>query len=201
MNPIDKLTELFKEFPGIGPRQAKRFVYFLLLKNQGYVNELASLIPEIKKSVTICDSCFRYFPKNESQTNTCKICLDKNRDPSLLMVVSRDTDFDAVQKSHQFKGYYFILGGIVPVMEDNHQKFIRLRELKEEIGKRKQNGLQEVILALNATTEGDFTTDLLKKELKDFDIKISILGRGLSTGTELEYSDKETILNALNNRK
>ena len=201
MNPIDKLTELFKEFPGIGPRQAKRFVYFLLLKNQGYVNELASLIPEIKKSVTICDSCFRYFPRNESQNNTCKICLDKNRDSSLLMVVSRDTDFDAVQKSHQFKGFYFILGGIVPVMEDNHQKFIRLRELKESIGKRKESGLQEVILALNATTEGDFTTDLLKKELKDFDIKISTLGRGLSTGTELEYSDKETILNALNNRK
>lgn len=196
MNPIDKLTELFKEFPGIGPRQAKRFVYFLLLKNQSYADELARLIPEIKKSVTLCDTCYRYFPKSEN--STCNICSDKNRDSSLLMIVSRDTDFEAIQKSGQFDGYYFILGGIVPVMEDNHQKFIRLKELKERINKNKP---EEIILALNATNEGDFTTDLLKKELKNLNIKISVLGRGLSTGTELEYSDKETILNALNNRK
>lgn len=134
------------------------------------------------------------------------MCLDKNRDSSVLMVVARDTDFEAVKKSGQFDGHYFILGGIVPVMESDHQKFIRLKELKERISKNNilhqgSGELKEVILALNATTEGDFTTDLLKKELSDLNIEISTLGRGLSTGTELEYSDKETILNALENRK
>lgn len=200
MDSIDKLTELLKELPGVGPRQAKRFVYFLLMKNEDYLKELSALIPEIKKKVLICKKCFRYFSKDRTENQICNICLNKNRNPKSLMIVSRDTDYEAVEKSSTFDGYYFVLGGILPILEENPQKFIRLNELKKVIEERKKEGLEEIIIALNANPDGDFTSDFLKKELSSIDIKITTLGRGLSTGTELEYSDKETIVNALRNR-
>jgi len=202
MNEIDKLTEYFKEFPGIGPRQAKRFVYFLLRKNASFGKELSDLIPKIRNSIKICDICFRYFSKNIENNNTCKTCLDKNRDSSQLLVVSRDVDFEAITRSESYNGYYFILGGTIPLSENDPQKFIRIKELKDLISKRKESGLTEIILALNVTTDGDNTASFVKKEISaNFpDITLSILGRGLSTGTEIEYSDRETIKNALNNR-
>lgn len=201
MSDIDKLTEYFKEFPGIGPRQAKRFVYFLIRKNRGYVEDLAKLIPEVKNTVKVCESCFRYFPKNESVATECRICLDRNRDSESLIIVARDTDYEAIEKSGSFNGYYFILGGTIPVLEKIPSQFVRIKDLKNVIEKRIKNGLKEIVLALNANPEGDHTANYLKKELEEFNIKISILGRGLSTGSELEYSDRETILNALQNRK
>ncbi|MCB9805630.1 recombination protein RecR [Candidatus Nomurabacteria bacterium] len=200
MNAIDKLAELLKELPGVGPRQAKRFVYFLLMKNENYLRELSDLIPEIKKRVSSCQNCFRYFSKDESNGSLCKTCLDKNRSTKSLMIVSRDTDYEAVEKSNSFDGYYFVLGGILPVLEQDPQKFIRLNELRKVIEERKIAGLEEIILALNANPDGDFTADFLKKELSNTGLKITTLGRGLSTGTELEYSDKDTIGNALKNR-
>lgn len=200
MNDIDKLTEYFKEFPGIGPRQAKRFVYFLLRKNQNYVQELSNLIPKVKQSVITCPDCQRYFVKKGEEI-TCNICSSKNRDSSKLMIVARDTDFEVIEKSNSFNGFYFILGGLLPHLEEDHQKFIKIKELKEIIKKRKENGLKEIILAMNVNPDGDNTTNYLKKILTDSDLIISILGRGLSTGSELEYADKETISNALKNRK
>ena len=202
MNDIDKLAEYFKEFPGIGPRQAKRFVYFLLRKNPSYVQELSNLIPRIKQSVTICPDCQRYFTK-QGQQITCEVCSSPNRDTSKLMIVARDSDFEAVEKSDSYNGFYFILGGLLPHLEEDAQRFIRVKELKSLIQKRKENNLEEIIFAMNANPDGDSTTNYLKKILGESEekINISILGRGLSTGSELEYADKETILNALENRK
>ena len=197
MNPIDKLTEYFKEFPGIGPRQAKRFTYFLLRKSDSYINELGRLIPELKKNISQCNECFRFFTRNSS--TTCNIC-SSNRNQRLLMIVARDVDFEAVQKSSEYDGYYFILGGQIPVLEKNPENIIRIKELKNILTKRKEKGLEEVILAMNANPDGDYTGDYLRKELESFNLKISTLGRGLSTGTELEYSDTDTISNALKNR-
>lgn len=200
MNPIDKLAELLKELPGVGPRQAKRFVYFLLMKNDNYLKELATLIPEIKKRVINCQKCFRYFSSEKIQSQICNTCSDKERKKESLIIVSRDTDYEAIEKSKTFDGYYFILGGILPVLETSPQKFIRISELKKIIEERKKYGLKEIILALNANPDGDFTANFLKKELDNLGLKITTLGRGLSTGTELEYSDKETIVNAFRNR-
>lgn len=199
MNDIDKLTEYFREFPGIGPRQAKRFVYFLLRKNEQYVRELATLIPQVRKNVSVCQNCFKYFARNTNST-TCDIC-NQNRDQTQLMIVARDTDLEAIEKSDGFHGYYFVLGGQLPILEEDAQKFIRFKELISIIEKRKQNGLNEIILALSANPDGDNTATFLKNKLADYEFKISTLGRGLSTGSELEYADKDTIKNALENRK
>lgn len=199
MNKIDELTELFKEFPGIGPRQAKRFVYFLLRKNDYYTNKLIELIPELKKQTKTCSECQRFFSGNANQ---CDICLNKNRDTRALMIVSRDSDLETIERTDTFNGYYFVLGGTLPVLEKEPNKFIKINELKKIIDQRQENGLEEIILAFPVNPEGDNTADYVKKQLlEDFpEIKVANLGRGLSTGLELEYSDKETIKNALENR-
>ncbi|MFT5179470.1 MAG: recombination protein RecR [Candidatus Paceibacteria bacterium] len=199
MSPIDKLTEYFREFPGVGPRQAKRFVYFLLRKNDSYLNDMVRMIPDLKNSVQVCTDCFRYFPINHSGENICNVCGSK-RDTKQLIVVARDVDFDAIEKSDEYDGYYFILGGQLPVLEKEPGKKIRVVELKQLVERRKIDGLEEVILALSANPEGDNTVEYLKKELENTGLNISTLGRGLSTGTELEYSDRDTISNALKNR-
>ncbi|MEY2640926.1 MAG: recombination protein RecR, recombination protein RecR [Candidatus Parcubacteria bacterium] len=200
MNDIDKLTEYFKEFPGIGPRQAKRFVYFLLRKNPRYADELSQLIPRVRKQVTVCNDCSRYFVPQGAQT-VCAVCSDSSRNPEQLMIVSRDTDFEAVEKSDTYHGYYFILGGTLPILEEHDaQKYIRLDELESVLDKRTAAGLKEIIIALNANPDGDNTARFLKEKLAPRGITISILGRGLSTGSELEYADSDTIKHALKNR-
>lgn len=200
MNTINKLTEIFSKFPGIGPRQAKRFVYFLLTRNGNSLEELSRLILELKKDVSVCESCRRFFPKT-SDSIICGICSDNNRERSQLMIVERDADFENIEKSGAYSGKYFILGGKVPILEKNPEQRIRVSELKERI---KDENLKEIVLALSVSPDGENTEKYVKEILSPVveknKIKISILGRGLSTGIELEYPDSETLKNAFKNR-
>ncbi|MBA3733270.1 recombination protein RecR [Patescibacteria group bacterium] len=202
MDNTDRLIELFREFPGIGPRQAKRFVYFLLNRNPAYASDLSKLIKEVRSTMHSCDSCFRFFPNNNI---TCSICRDEQRDKNSLMLVSHDVDFENIERTHSYNGYYFILGGNVPILEKNPERRIRQNQLISTIEKKVVEGLKEIIMALNYNPEGENTqaylTQILKPITDKYSIKISTLARGLSTGTELEYSDSETIKNALKNRQ
>lgn len=203
MDNTQRLIELFKEFPGIGPRQAKRFVYFLLNRNAGYAQDLARLISDVRSTVHSCDTCFRFFPNDT--TKTCPICSDERRDRKSLMLVSNDVDFENIEKTKFYNGYYFILGGTVPILEKEPERRIRQKDLIEVLEKKAKDGLEEIIIALNYNPEGENTlsylSDILKPLADEKNIKISTLGRGLSTGTELEYSDSDTIKNALKNRQ
>lgn len=204
MNSIDKLTQIFSHFPGIGPRQAKRFVYYLLTRNDGTINELVKNISELKKDVAMCSECRRFYEKKNSSTNICDICSGPNRDHSLLMIVPRDSDLESVEKNGEFNGLYFVLGGSVPILEKEPNKKIRADELVTFLDRKLQNGLQEIILATNFNPEGEntaaFVQDLIQPQTSAKNIRISHLGKGLSMGTELEYADSETIKNALKNR-
>jgi len=206
MNTIHKLTEYFSKLPGIGPRQSKRFVYFLLSRDNVFLEELSKLIISLKKDVSICRSCFRYFPSNHNtSTKICDVCSNKNRDNSVLMIVEKDSDFENVEKTNTYNGFYFILGGTLPILERDPNKKIRIIELMKKVeSNRKENKLAEIIIATGLSTEGENTKDYLVSKLKPISeknkIKLSLLGRGLSTGTELEYIDTETIKNALQNR-
>lgn len=205
MDTIHKLTKMFSEFPGIGPRQAKRFVYFLLSRNEGFFEEFLTLIKELKKEIKLCQECFRYFPKDSHNSNLCDVCRSPNRNNTSLMIVSRDVDFENIEKSHSFDGKYFILGGTVPILDKEPEKRIRLKSLITAVEDKAKKGLKEIILGLNANPDGEYTghfiTDSLSSLVKKHNLKISHLGRGLSTGTELEYSDADTIKSALENRK
>jgi len=193
MNPIDKLTEMFERFPGIGPRQARRFVQYLLVTSPTTRAELAEHIKELGASTSQCKKCFRWFVGRGS---ACSICANPSRDASTLFVVEKDADLEQVERSG-FGGLYFVLGGTIPLGSEEPGKYIRLRELEKRVA---ENNLKEVILGLSATTEGDHTRQILQEKLKDSKIKISSLGRGLSTGSELEYADPDTIASALNSR-
>jgi recombination protein RecR len=114
LNTIQKLEKLFKDFPGIGPRQAKRFVYFLLTRNEEFTSEFVRLISELKHEATVCSSCFRYFSKSNPLSNQtlCSTCSDTERDATLLMIVSRDVDYENIERTSAYKGKYFVLGGV-----------------------------------------------------------------------------------------
>lgn len=207
MNAIDKLTERFRDFPGIGSRQSKRFVYFLLSKNRGYLEELTLLILDIKNEIRVCSSCFRFYAQNvqNGEKDFCQICLDINRDTTTLLLVEKDVDLENVERSRAYKGRYFVMGGVVPILEKNPEEKVRLKELISKIQlESSKNGLKEIILAFSINAEGENTALVVEEYIKSlkekFSFTVSHLGRGLSTGSELEYADGETLKNALKNR-
>jgi recombination protein RecR len=166
---------------------------------------MAKLMSELKSQVRICNSCFRFFQSENIQVTLCDICRNPNRDNSLLVLVSRDVDLENIERAHVHNGKYFVLGGDVPILEKEPEKRIRSTELERTVRSRSEHGeLKEIIVALNATPAGENTADFIDSYLKTIaaerGIKISHLGRGISTGTELEYSDADTIKNALKNR-
>lgn len=202
MNHLRALEELFARFPGIGPKQARRFVYFLLTRDEAYLSELSGFIKTLKQDVVSCESCLRIFPKDIGQTKLCSICRDESRDKNTLMLVARDMDLEHIEKTDVYKGLYFVMGGTIPILDKEPERRIRIKRLLDHISK--HQGIKEIILAMNATPEGEHTMSFISQTLSPLvekhHLKISYLGRGLSTGTELEYSDKETLKNALERR-
>ncbi len=204
MNPLDKLTEAFERFPGIGPRQARRFVQYLLSEGPGYRSMLADNIKKLGLESRQCSACFRWFIKSAGKDDKCSICSSQSRDAGILFIVEKDADIENVERSG-FKGLYFVLGGTIPLATDEPQKHVRMKELFARIETDgSASRLNEVILGLSATTEGDHTRLLLQEKMlpiaQAFSFKLSSLGRGLSTGSELEYADPDTIASALSSR-
>jgi recombination protein RecR len=199
-NPVDELAKIFSQFPGIGERQSKRFVYFLLRQNQAYIKELVFKIDALQKSISECSLCHRYFV-SENNLAECITCTER-KDSNVLLIVEKDADYDTVKRSGVYDGKFFVLGGLIPILEKNPERRVRLKELQKRLSD-ESNKIVEIILALSATREGEYTDEFLRKFIGDTlgkSIEIRSLGRGLSTGTELEYSDSETIISALKNR-
>lgn len=199
MDSFEKIKELFSHFPGIGPRQAERFAYYLLTKDTAYIEEFKTILGTLRQNVAQCQMCMRFFAKKNG-TDTCSICSDPLRDSSVLMIVAKDSDLQAVEKSSVFEGKYFVLGGLLPILEKIPQKRIRIDALKKRV--ESDSSISEIILALSATHEGENTEQMIEKvvSLQNSHIKLSKLGRGLSTGLEIEYSDKDTLRAALKNK-
>jgi recombination protein RecR len=201
---FQKLISHFMKFPGIGSRQARRFVYHLLHQDEATNQDLASAIADLKQSINQCKQCFRFF-SSRTEAPLCTICQDSNRDQRTLLLVEKDIDLENIHKTDTFTGLYFVLGGLVPILEKNPASRIRIKVLTDQLPERIKGGLQEVIIAVSANAEGDNTAEYLRETLGPFlakaEVKISTLGRGLSTGTELEYSDRDTIRHALKNRE
>lgn len=202
MDALHTLQSLFKRFPGIGERQAMRFAYFIATVDERYVKELSEAITRIQTTVQRCTRCYALSQKIVN--GVCDVCRDTTRDTTLVLVIEKDADREKFIQSKTYNGTYFVLGGLAPMIDkDITRSPIRLRELSTLISKEQPKGLREVVLALSATPDGDRTEALLITHLKkDFEGKIqfSVLGKGLSTGTEIEYSDAETLSAALRSR-
>ncbi len=204
-NDLNKLSEYFAKFPGIGNRQSKRFVYFILSRDEKFVKDFADTLLSVKKNTTQCSSCYRFYSSRvKTEESTCELCVDFDVNKEILMVVEKDVDLENVRKTGVFSGSFFVLGGSVPILDKKPAEKIRAKELFMAVQDRAKGGLKEVILALSVNPEGENTilylTKILEPLAEKYSLKISTLGRGLSTGTELEYSDSDTLQNALKNR-
>lgn len=197
MDRVDELARAFERFPGIGTRQAKRFVYFLLSTNASDRARLAELIQGIASAVKQCRECRRFW---SGTGDSCQYCTDTSRSDGQLMLVERDQDLLAMERSGSYRGRYFVLGGVLTL---SGKGAIRERELVQLVERRSSAGLEEIILALSATSEGEHTSDHIRALLQPLrgHLKLYELGRGLATGSELEYADKETLSAAFTNRK
>ena len=201
METLKRLQQLFKRFPGIGERQAMRFAYFLATADDAYVRDLSETLASLRKNVRRCARC--YALSENIQNGLCPVCNDKTRDASMVLIVEKDADRDRFITSKTYSGTYFILGGLAPAIEKDAAAHIRLDELARLIESESKDKLKEVILALSATPDGDRTEALVLARIEKIPqvaVTVSMLGKGLSTGTEIEYSDADTLGNALKSR-
>lgn len=203
MSDLDKLISYFENFPGIGARQAKRFAFHILTMSESDTFELAKLISELKNNVVECISCHRFFSTTNNES-ICSICNSNNRNHNRLLIVERDSDIQAIERAGVYDGLYFVFGGTVPLLNSKDNKKLRGGSLKATVETRLKEGLSEVILGFSINPDGEntsrFVESIISPLLKEKKVKITYLGRGLSTGSELEYADPETIKNALANR-
>jgi len=193
---IQKLIDLFSEFPTVGPRTASRFVFYLLKLPKEKIEDLVSAISAIKKEVKICKLCFTPF---QGRGDFCKICQSPSRDKNLLCIIEKEIDLIPIEKTKKYNGLYFILGGTISSLKKTDIEKLKIKELEERA--KNQPEIQEIIIATNPTTEGEATALYLERLLKPFGKKITRLGRGLPVGAELEYADEETLSSALESRK
>jgi recombination protein RecR len=193
---LQKLVEIFSKFPTVGPRTATRFVFYLTRLSKEEINILIQELIKLKEKVKICPSCFSPY---ESEGKICDICLNKERDKSILCVVSSEMDLLTIEKAKKYKGIYFILGGTISGLRKKDIEKLRIEKLINKI--KNSHQIKEVILALNPNTEGQTTALYLERKLKPLNKKITRLGVGLPIGGELEYADEETLSLALENRK
>lgn len=191
--PIAELADFFQRFPGIGPKSAQRLAFHLLKMPLSDVEKFASKMIEAKTTVKCCSKCF-----NMSASDPCEICSDNNRDKKIICVVAETKDLIAVEKTHEYKGQYHVLQGVISPIDGIGATDIRIKELLTRIA---QDDIKEVILALNPSVEGEATTLYLAKLLKPFEIKVSRIALGIPVGSDLEYADEITLARALEGRR
>ena len=189
---LENAVNEFSKLPGIGRKTALRLVLHLLRQEDSFVEDFADALITLKREVNYCKSCF-----NISDTEICSICSDNLRDESVICVVENIREVMAIENTVQFKGLYHVLGGIISPIDGMGPSDIRIAELEERI---KSGSIKEVILALSATMEGDTTNFYIYRKLQPYDIKVSIIARGVSVGDEIEYADEITLGRSIVNR-
>ena len=197
---IEQLIKIFAKFPTIGPKTAGRFVFYLLQSPALTSDEIIKAIQDLKTKTKVCPWCFKIF-ENET-LELCEICANPSRDKSLICIIEKEIDLEAIEKTATYKGLYFILGRVLPILKkENEQKTLEtnVEKLCDRI--KNTHGIKEIILALNSTLEGQNTILWLKRKLNGCNIKISCLAQGIPLGGEIEYADEETISSALENRR
>ena len=198
---LEKVSKILSHLPGLGPRQALRISFYLLHQDKKYQRDFLESFNNFFNKIKLCQECsFAFEPINGNET-LCPICRDKKRDHTLLCVVEKETDLLTIEKTNKYQGLYHILGGLVNDINLDNSKII-LSKLIKRIKESKPK-IKEVILALSPTSEGNLTAYYLEKSIKDLkmDIKITKLARGIPQGGEIEFSDSETLINALEGRK
>ena len=191
-NDIEKLIYLLSKLPGFGKRSARRAVLHLIKNKESLMIPLANAISDAAKSITICSEC-----GNIDSLNPCKICTDPKRSDSNICVIEDVSDLWAIERSNIFRGRYHVLGGTLSAIDGRGPQDLNIEKL---IQKSSNNNITEIILATNATVEGQTTAHYITQRLKHLEIQISQIAHGIPMGGELEYLDDGTLAAALKAR-
>lgn len=189
---MERAVESFSQLPGVGRKTALRLVLHLLRQPLEDVDSFTDAVTRVRHDVKYCKVCH-----NISDTDICSICSDPRRDDSVVCVVENIQDVMAIENTQQYHGLYHVLGGIISPMDGIGPHDLSIDSLVERID---EGGVKEVILALASTMEGDTTNFYISRKLKDKDVKLSIIARGISVGDELEYTDEVTLGRSILNR-
>lgn len=190
---IRNVIDHFNRFPGIGPKTSERFMFYLLRLPREQLAEFADSVRHLKDNIVLCSVCFHF-----DETSPCARCSDPKRDHSIVCVVAESQDIVAIDKTEEFAGVYHVLGGTINHLDGIGPEHLRVNELVARID---QNGVREVILALDPDLEGETTALYLSKLLKERPVRLTRLARGLPMGSNIEYADQMTLANALKDRK
>ena len=189
---LDRAVEELAKLPGIGERTALRLALHLLRQPAEQVSALSESIDRFRREVKYCKKC-----NNLSDTDICPICADSSRDKSIICVVEQVKDVLSIEHTGQYKGVYHVLGGVISPMQGIVPSDLKIDLLLENIS---QGGVQEVILALNTSIEGETTSYYLARKLKDLNVRVSTIARGIGFGDELDHADEITLVHAIHNR-
>jgi recombination protein RecR len=189
---LEAAVEEFARLPGIGQKTALRLVLHLLRQDKEVANNFGNTIIQLRNEIMHCKIC-----QNISDTEICNICSDHSRDKTIICVVENVKDVISIENTHQYKGLYHVLGGIISPMDGIGPNDLSVKELEERL---LEHTVKELILALSTTMEGDTTSFYLYRKFKEQEIMISTIARGVSIGDELEYTDEITLGRSIVNR-
>jgi recombination protein RecR len=189
---LENAVEEFAKLPGIGRKTALRLVLHLLRCEESEVEDFGNAMIQLKKEVKHCKICH-----NISDTDTCSICANPSRDESVICVVENIRDVMSIENTNQFRGTYHVLGGIISPMDGIGPNNLEIDSLVKRVI---AGNVVEVILALSTTMEGDTTNFYIYKKLKDIEVKVTTIARGISVGGEIEYTDELTLGRSILNR-
>lgn len=189
---LENAVNEFASLPGIGRKTAFRLVMSLLKKNPDEVKKFGESIIKLREEIHYCRNCH-----NISDSEICSICSDEKRDKSIICVVENIQDVMAIENTGQYRGHYHVLGGIISPVDGIGPSDLRIDSLEEKV---KNGGINEIILALSTTMEGDTTNFYIYRRLNKYNVYMTTLARGVAIGDELEYTDEITLGRAINNR-
>lgn len=189
---LEKAVSEFAKLPGIGKKTAMRLVLHLLRQDATTVEAFGNAVITLKREVKYCKVCH-----NISDTETCQICANPQRDASIVCVVENIRDVMAVEATQQFRGLYHVLGGVISPMDGVGPGDLQIGSLVQRVS---EGTIREVILALSSTMEGDTTNFFIYRKLEKLGVKLSVIARGISIGDELEYTDEVTLGRSIINR-
>ena len=190
---IATLIEHFQKFPSIGPKSAQRMAFYLLRMPMSEVQKFAQSMIDAKQNTRTCEICF-----NISSESPCEICASTKRDRSTICVIAETKDLIAIEKTNEYKGLYHVLQGLISPLDGIGADDIRIKELLNRLT---SNEVQEIIIALPPSVEGEATRLYLTKLIKPFGIKVSRIAFGLPVGADLEYADEITLARAIEGRR
>lgn len=191
---LQDLIEALGSLPGVGPRTAERYAYFLLKSEPTHAKRLAKTLEGLLGGIGYCKKTFALVEKGQELS---PLYTDPKRDKTLVAVVAEPFDIVALEKTSQFKGTYHVLGGLVSPIDNISPEQLHIRELIQRID---EDNVQEIVLATNASVEGESTALYIQQQLGDRNIKVTRLARGLPVGVDLEYADQITLGRALEGR-